>query len=223
MCTYPSSRTGGALDVPVGRNDLEPSAPRSPKDLLIPSWIVSDSPRAARTRQRLLIFARIAAGAAYVLVVLLAGVVAFNAGSNASAEAGRCLPEEGDGAWGVAMTALLGALVMVPQLPPIRRVIPAAALWWGAGLAGVVWVAHLGLLLMFGSLLIDSDDSFGRNLANLATVPFSIAPTTAVLSASICGVHSSLPARRRALITAGWVLACTAIACIAWLVSTGRC
>lgn len=90
-------------------------------------------------------------------------------------------------------------------------------------LAVVVFVGHLALLASFGFLLISPGASTESNLANLATIPFSFAPTLAVACSATLLAPSWKNAATRRIIVVSAVCACVAAAAIAWISMMSRC
>lgn len=162
-------------------------------------------------------------GVLYVAVVIASALIAANSGSQAAAEAGRCLLAEQNGAWGIFATAGLGAVALVGEIPWLRRSLIPAARWTAAMLAVVVFVGHLALLASFGFLLIRLGASTESNLANLATIPFSFAPTLAVACSATLLAPSWKNAATRRIIVVSAVCACVAAAAIAWISMMSRC
>ena len=137
-------------------------------------------------------------GCLYDAVVMAGAVIAANSGSQAAAEAGRCLLTEQNGLWGISVTAALGAVPLIAEIGWVRRSLTPTARWTAAVLAGVVCVGHFTLLALFGFLLIRPGVSTASNLANLAKIPFSLAPTLAVaLTATLLAPAWKTPTVRR--------------------------
>lgn len=93
-------------------------------------------------------------GCLYAAVVTAGALIAANSGSQAAAEAGRCLLAERNGLWGIYVTATLGAVPLVAEILWVRRFLTPTARWTAAALAGVIWMGHFTLLALFGFLLI---------------------------------------------------------------------
>jgi|GEM_PF-6575781 hypothetical protein len=162
-------------------------------------------------------------GCLYAAVVTAGALIAANSGSQAAAEAGRCLLAERNGLWGIYVTATLGAVPLVAEILWVRRFLTPTARWTAAALAGVIWMGHFTLLALFGFLLIRPGGSTASNFANLATIPFSLAPTLAVaLTATLLAPAWKTPTVRRiaALIT---IIACTAASAVCWVILMTRC
>lgn len=177
----------------------------------------------ARYRRSAVAAVRWTAGLAYVALAVTCALLGFNAGSEASAEAGRCLLSDANGSWGIAATAALALALLVVKVPPVKRTVPHAALSVAGGLTVAVWLTHLALLATFGFLLVRPGASVEDNLASLATIPFSIAPTTAIAAAALFALRTRGGRVGSAAWMASSTIACTALAAIAWAISVGRC
>lgn len=162
-------------------------------------------------------------GALYVAIVIASALIAANSGSQAAAEAGRCLLAERNGAWGIFATAVLGALPLVAQIRWLRTALVPSARWTAAASAVVVFVGHFALLAAFGFLLIRPGVSTASNFANLSTIPFSFAPTLAVAGTAtlLAPAWKNAGARRITVVSA--IGACMAVALVAWISLMSRC
>lgn len=162
-------------------------------------------------------------GALYVAVITASALVAANSGSQAAAEAGRCLLAERNGAWGLFATAALGSVPLVAEIGWVRRLLTPSTRWTAAVLAVVVLVGHIALLAAFGFLLIRPGASAASNLANLATIPFSFAPTLAIASTAtmMAPTWRRSMVRRVAALTS--LTVCVALSAAAWAALMTRC
>lgn len=163
------------------------------------------------------------AGLAYFLLVTATALIAANAGSQAAAEAGRCLLAERNGVWGILLTAALGGVPFVALIPRVRALLSVSSRWTAAASAVLVFFGHLALLLTFGFLLVNMEDTLAANLAHLAITPLSFAPTGVVASAALLTARTFGGKRVRFALLVACPLVWTALAAIAWTAAVARC